>query len=122
MREVVVEDERGNRRKEPGRGSDERLADPRRHDCQVCRAGCADALKRNHDSNHGAEEPDERRHTRGGGQKRHATLELGDLVGGRTDERAVDAVKALQCWTRGRSTWIGTRRLARMTGRTELRV
>src|SRR6185503_3724482 len=50
------------------------------------------------------EQADERRDARRGRQERHAALELVHLVGGGADERAIDAVEALENRTR-RTGW-----------------
>src|SRR6266446_10469898 len=87
--EVVVADDGRDRCAEPRGGRDERLRDTGGDHGQARGALGADAVERRHDAPHRAEEADERRGARGGGEEREIVLELGDLERGRASPRAV---------------------------------
>ena len=102
VREVVVEVHRRNRREQPGRRGDQRLADAGRHDRQVRRAGRADPVERNHDAPHRAEQADERRDARGGREKRDPAARACSprSSAARSSARST-AVETLEGWTSG---------------------
>src|SRR5215471_3523801 len=79
--EVVVADDGRDGSAEACRGSDERLGDARRDDREARRSLRADPMERIHDSDDGAEQPNERACARRGREEREIALELRDLQG-----------------------------------------
>src|SRR5262249_52003544 len=79
-RETVVHDDRRNGSREADRGGDERLRDARRNGLDARRGRGGEPHEGGHDTPDGAEEPDERRRARRGGEEREPTLEPGHLL------------------------------------------
>src|SRR3990172_8382902 len=86
--EVVIEDDRGDGRRETGGGGDEGLAHPGGDDADVRGLRHSDALERVHDAPHRSEETDERSGAAGGGEKRKPALELQHLRVRGSNQRA----------------------------------
>src|SRR5438876_8254484 len=90
----------------------ERFGDAGRHDTQVGRAGLSDVLERAHNAPHSPEQPDKGRNARRRREKRNPAFELVHLDCRRAQQRAIDRRQALESWTIGGQSWIGSSRSA----------
>src|SRR2546427_595621 len=79
-REAVLHHDRRDGSREADGGRDQRLRDTGRHRLDARAGGDREAAERGHDTPHGAEEADERRRARGGGEGGEAALEARHLL------------------------------------------
>src|SRR5947199_220820 len=81
---------------QPDGGGDERLGDAGRHGLDARRGGGGKAPERGHDAPHRAEEPDERRRARRGGEKSQPALEPRHLLRPGAVHRTLHVLDAAQ--------------------------
>ena len=92
---LVVRDDRRDRRGEPHRGREQRLGDPRRDDRETGVVGGGDAGKAAHDPPHRPEQADERGRRAERGKKRQARFEAAQLGVQHQPHRPLDALAPL---------------------------
>jgi hypothetical protein len=107
---MVIEEHRGNRRKQTGGGCDERLGNTGTDHREVGCPGIADLLERVENPPHRAEQADERCRARDRGKKRHLLFQLVNLDSGCPQQSPVNSRETLEHRTRRRRPGIARRR------------
>ena len=96
LKEIVVGDEGGDSGEKAGGGSNQRFGDTGSNGAKAGGAGSAKSGEGIDDAPNGAEEPDERRNSSGGGKPGHAFFNAADFFGGSQLHADRDGLQALQ--------------------------